>query len=146
MYLLDTDTFSLALHGEPRLIARLEQTPPETVWLSVVAAEEVLHGALAEVNKERKRPAGDRICLAYDFVVTALTQIGRCRLLPYDPAAHRLYQSWPASVKRVGPQDCRIAACAIVHGLIVVTRNRRDYAQIPGARFEDWTVPETPSQ
>jgi hypothetical protein len=45
----------------------------------------------------------------------------------------------PASVKRIGPQDCRIAAQALAHGLIVITRNLRDFNAI-GAPCEDWST------
>lgn len=43
-----------------------------------------------------------------------------------------------AAGERVGSSDCRIAASAITSGLIIVTRNTRDYARIPGAALVDW--------
>ena len=42
-------------------------------------------------------------------------------------------------VRRIGSQDCRIAASAIAAGWIVVTANQKDFSRIPGVQFEDWS-------
>ncbi len=63
------------------------------------------------------------------------------QILPYTDEAEQLYQSWPAKQKRVGPNDCRIAASAIVAGLTVVTCNQKDFSTVPGLVWEDWSKP-----
>ncbi len=64
------------------------------------------------------------------------------RLLPilaYSAQADVIFHSFPASVIRIGAQDCRIAAQALAHDLIVVTRNLRDFEAI-GAPCADWSA------
>jgi tRNA(fMet)-specific endonuclease VapC len=41
----------------------------------------------------------------------------------------------------ISPSDLMIAATALVHNLILVTHNTRDFHTIPGLRLEDWLQP-----
>ena len=134
-YLLDADTASLALRENKRVQGRMRRSPD--VWLSAIAAEEMLTGVLALLNANRDKPG---TLFNYGLLINLLSFLGGMRIYPYDEKAVLLYQSFPASVKRIGPQDCRIAASAIAAGWIVVTANTRHFSQIPGVQFEDWSL------
>lgn len=38
----------------------------------------------------------------------------------------------------IGPYDLLIAAQALEHGMMVVTRNVREFARMPGLKIDDW--------
>ena len=40
----------------------------------------------------------------------------------------------------IGPYDMQIAAIAVVHGLIVVTHNTREFGRIPWLKLDNWEV------
>jgi tRNA(fMet)-specific endonuclease VapC len=139
MYLFDNNTLKLYLAGEPNTVRRVGEYPKQ-IFLSSVAAEELLVGRMDGTN--RARSSRTSLCLpqAHQNFVRSLED--DLRLLPlfvYSDEAEQIFQALPASVKRIGPQDCRIAAQAIAHGMIVVTRNLRDFTAI-GAPCDDWSV------
>jgi len=106
-------------------------------------AEEQIRGRLAVVAKLHGA-SPDRVAQSYADFLATLAELRKFQVLPYSAAAEAVYQSWPAKVKKIGTRDCRIAASAITNGLIVVTRNRQDFEQIPGVKIEDWSVSATP--
>jgi tRNA(fMet)-specific endonuclease VapC len=138
VYLLDTDIASEFLRGHPTVTARLRAAPAVQVWLSSIAVEEILRGALDVINQERQRR---RFGLesVYRELDRLVKELAKFNVLPYDDAAETLFQSWPASIKRIGRQDCRIAASAVAHNLTVVTRNEHDFRRIPGVQLVNWT-------
>ena len=53
MYLLDTDTISNYLdkrRGNEKLRQKIEQMPPETIWISIITVEEIIRGILNLLN------------------------------------------------------------------------------------------------
>lgn len=59
-------------------------------------------------------------------------------VLPFDRSAAQTYGAIP---HRRGRHDRLIAAHALSLGLTLVTNNERDFADVPGLRVENWTLP-----
>ena len=61
-------------------------------------------------------------------------------VLPYDPEAQVQFAHLRRQRVRIGPQDLRIAAIALRWRATVVTRNSRDFGQVPGLNMVDWSI------
>jgi len=139
VFLLDSDTLNLAFRGQAQVSAPILRTPYEDIHLSAISAEEMLQGALAEINNGRTVA---RIgCTTPSAGLTRLIyNLGRFRILPYTDEAERRYRDMIAAVKRIGKGDARIAAHALETGLIVVACSTTHFQVVPGLRLEDWSA------
>ena len=137
-YILDTDAVSIFLRGHAQIVERVGLVRPEDVWITAVTVEEMLSGRLAAINNARAR-AQVGTARSYTLLVDLVHALARFNIVVPTEEAERLYLSWPAQVRRVGKQDCRIAACAILSTFTLVTCNYKDYSRIPGVVFEDWS-------
>ncbi len=111
-WILDTDHVSLALKGHPLITARIRQQDKERVQL-------------------------------YGQFLQVLTFLQGIRILGFDEEAERQYQQLllnPSLRKNRLRQDMKIAAIALSLNATLVTRNYRDFSQVPGLLIEDWSL------
>jgi tRNA(fMet)-specific endonuclease VapC len=134
-YLLDTDHLTLYQHGHPPFHRRLKLQPAGAVGISVVTVEEALRGRLAALARARDGPM--RIH-RYGLLVEALQDFAQFTVVPYEQPAENEFQQLHSI--RIGTRDRKIASIALAKQLTVVTRNRRDFARVPGLALEDWSV------
>lgn len=135
---LDTDHLSLLQRAHPQVAARLRQLPLNQRTTTIVNAEEQLRGRFAQLATARSK--GDWV-LAYRYFQQTLGELMPLRLLPFDEAAATIFLNLKATVKQVGTQDLKIAAIVLSVNGVLVTRNSRDFARVPGLVIEDWTRP-----
>ena len=75
----------------------------------------------------------------YELLQRVIADYTTFAVLQFDAAAATEFLHLKRSRVRVGAMDLRIAATALTRGLIVVTRNARDFGRVPDLRTEDWT-------
>lgn len=139
MLVLDTDVLSHIQNGGP-LATRIRDriaASGDTAFVTVVTLEEQLRGRLADCA--RANDPARYVAAARRLRLTHLDYQGR-NLLDFDDAAAAVFRNLKAARVRIGTMDLRIAAIALAHDATLVTMNVRDYEQVPGLRFEDWSV------
>jgi len=130
-YLLDTNLLRSALTPDSELAIWIATHAGE-IALGLVSVREVLRGALASIAEAESPQFAGKTSLStrYALLARILEGLASFPLHPYSEEADALYHSWPKSLHRVGPNDCRIAASAITGGLIVLTKNTSDFKRI----------------
>ena len=87
----------------------------------------------------RARTSADLV-RGYAMLARLLTDYSAIAVLPFDGAAAAVYDGLLAQRLRIGTMDLRIASIALSRSLTLLTRNLRDFQQVPGLVVEDWTV------
>ena len=134
-HLLDTDHLTLLARQDGAEWARIEACGQESVAASVVSFHEQVLGCHDKLNRARNSA---QLVRWYALMAEMIEMYTAMALFPLDDAAAKALDSIPGSV-RIGAMDLRIAAIALSRNLTVVTRNTRDFAQVPNLRVEDWT-------
>lgn len=148
MYLLDTNVLSelrkvRSRRADPRVAAWAEGVPMAELFLSVISLQEIEIG----VRLVERRDAAQGTVLRRWYEETVLPSFlpkagssgNADRLLAVDTAVAR--RSAALNVPDPRPvRDGLIAATALVHGLVVVTRNEADFAPTGVRILNPWTV------
>ena len=132
-YLLDTCVISDFVKGELGTQARLKQTPPTDIAVSVITVMELRYGLLINPQRAQKiEPA----------IVSFLTSV---TILAFDNAEAEQVAEIRAILKTqgqpIGAYDVLIAATALQQNLLMVTANQREFDRVPGLQTENWRSP-----
>src|SRR5262245_61229429 len=141
LFLLDTDLLTLLRHrSQPeydRIQAQRQNHPNDTIGTTVVSFQEQTQGWLSFISQAR---VAGRIVYGYQELLGVLNQFAALQVVVFDQAAQDQFDDLRRQGVRIGTMDLRIASIALVHGATVLTRNLRDFRQVPGLAVEDWTV------
>jgi tRNA(fMet)-specific endonuclease VapC len=138
LYVLDTDHVTLFQRAHPLVVQHIAAVETEALAVTVVTAEEQLRGWLGAIRRASSAP---RLVWAYAGLHAAMDYFSGVCVLDFDQTAHTCYEELRRQKIRVGTQDLRIAAIVLSVDGILVTRNQRDFAQVPGLMLQDWTIP-----
>ena len=130
MYMFDTDILSNLMRKSPshELQARIGAVPVEEQFTSSITLGELVYGA----HKRRS----ERLLKEAERVMAHL------QILPFDADAATRYGEIRAELEAdgtpIGEADTRIAAIALVRGLIVVTGNIKHFGRVRNLCVQEW--------
>jgi tRNA(fMet)-specific endonuclease VapC len=136
LYVLDTDTLQLYQEGNPNVVRRVHAAAPGQRAVSVVTVEEQLSGWYTQL-RQAKNP--EKLAWAYRCLAVTVRFLSRVEIVDFDEAAIHRCEELKKRKLKVPKMDLRIAASVLERGAILVTRNLRDFRQVPGLQVEDWS-------
>jgi predicted nucleic acid-binding protein len=133
-YLLDTNVISETVRAapDPRVMRWLDTLEPEQLYVSVLSLGEIRKGALAVADKRRR----DKLLA---WLHNKLPEWFENRVLPVDAGVSERWADLMAKAGTPLPAiDSLLAATAAHAGLVVATRNVRDFERLDVKVFNPW--------
>jgi tRNA(fMet)-specific endonuclease VapC len=112
----------------------------ENLAVTIVTVEEVIRGRFNVIRQASEPSQADKLVLAYTRLWDTLDVFKNLNILKFDQNASTIYTEFFRQRIRIGTQDLRIAAIVLANNAILVTRNNRDFSQVPDLVQEDWTI------
>jgi tRNA(fMet)-specific endonuclease VapC len=136
MILIDTDTLTLLFQGHPRVQSRMRSSEDD-VATTIITWIEVLQGRFDAVLKAADP---DQLERAHQRLHESIRQLATVTIVPIDPAAAQQFAKLLRNKKlrKLGRGDLLIASIALAQKATLVTRNVRDFEQVPGLTSENW--------
>ena len=140
-FLLDTNVVSETVRPRPRqsVLDWIEARNPSELFLAAQTIGELVRGA-RKAREQERRERFER------WIEQDLARQFDGRVLPFDVLTAavwgRLMGDGDRAGRRPAAADAQIAAVAIQHGLVLVTRNVRDFAQFDVELLNPWHAGE----
>lgn len=140
-YLLDTDHLSILQRqaGEDysKLLTRMTPYPLSDFAVSTVTFHEQMLGSHVYISRARNL---NDVVKGYEIMARLVSDFKVLPLVSFDAGAATTFNQLQSQRIQLAKMDARIAAIALFHELILLTRNRRDFGKVSGLLLEDWTV------
>ncbi|MGR7993520.1 PIN domain-containing protein [Xanthobacter sp. ZOL 2024] len=133
MYLVDTNVISEARRGSAQALAWLRAVDPGSVHLSTLTVGEIMRG-IALKQKSDPKAAG--------HLAEWLRRLRHDHADRILPVTDQISVEWGriAAIRPRGDIDGLIAATAIVHDLILITRNVKDFEDTGASVINPWDL------
>jgi tRNA(fMet)-specific endonuclease VapC len=140
MIILDTDCLSLLDREKylesSKLRQKLEPFSPDELFTTIITFEEQMRGWLSYIAKSKTL---EQQIFAYQMLHSFLESYRNTAVLDFDENAAKVFQDLKSQKIRIGVMDLKIASIAISRKAILVSRNLRDFEEVPNLVVNDWT-------
>lgn len=136
-YLLDTCVLSELVKPtpEPKVVAWVNAQAEDSLFASAITPAELLKGIAKLQDSQRKT--------ALTQWVNQIQEEMADRILPFESSTADYWANLCAAAEKAGTPlsafDSLIAGTAVEHGLVIVTRNSRDFESAPVMIINPWT-------
>lgn len=137
MYLLDTDTLVHMHSGNENVTRHVRADDDQLLATTVISRVELLRGRFDFLVKAND---GEQLLRAQRLLDETDQRLSELLILQIDHVAAATFDRLRShrSLRKIGRNDLLIACMAIAHRATLVTRNLRDFRQVPGLNVVNW--------
>jgi tRNA(fMet)-specific endonuclease VapC len=137
LLIFDTDHISLWQRQHQPILDKIDAIGLDKIATTVITVEEQFRGRLDMIR--RANSESSRISAYHWMRETSLFYGQLSQIISWSSEAEQYHLALKQKRIRIGAQDLRIASIALANDATVITRNRRDFSQVPGLTIEDWS-------
>jgi len=137
LWILDTDHTSLFFAGNPSVIPRISEHS-DNIAITIITVQEIFNGWNGRLNDPRQ---ANNLNILYTKLWETTEFFKIMTILNFDRDAENCYNELRRNrnlARKRLEKDLRIASIALVQNAIVVTRNYKDFSQVPNLQIENW--------
>jgi tRNA(fMet)-specific endonuclease VapC len=137
MFFLDTDIATLVFHQHERVLARMSKVDPDKIALPLATRMEMLRGRIEAIAKAA---TAEELLRAVTGLARTETFLAQFHIVLIDESAANIFDQLRANKKlnKMDRGDLLQAAIALANNATLVTRNTKDYANVPKLKLENW--------
>jgi tRNA(fMet)-specific endonuclease VapC len=138
MTILDTDILTLYAMGNEKVGRKVnDASGPEQLAVTIISRMEILRGRFDGIVKAADE---SQLRVAMQRFLEAQDMLNSFSTLPVNDEAIQHFTSLKKhkKAKKMRRADMLIACIALAHGELLVTRNIKDYKDVPDLRLENW--------
>lgn len=137
MILLDTDIVTLVEYGKSEALRlKIVSVESQDLAVTVVTWMERMQGRFESILKAADE---GQLCTAIERHQRTKALLGDFRVVEADAETARHFERLRTNKSiKMRRGDMLIACIALAHGALVVTRNLKDYKDVPGLKVQNW--------
>jgi tRNA(fMet)-specific endonuclease VapC len=140
MIILDTDCLTMLERqtGTDYLVlqSKLDEFPIEEITTTIITFEEQMRGWTAYIARMRSI---DEQVFAYETLKQHFDYFKQLTIIDFDENAAAVYKDLKLQKVRIGAMDLKIASIALSRNAILVSRNLKDFENVPNLVVKDWS-------
>ncbi len=138
LWILDTDHTSLFLAGNKSIIAQVAEHS-DNIAITIITVQELFNGWNGKLNDPRQV---NNLSNLYTKLWKTTEFFKIITILNFDRDAENCYNDLRRNnrdlAKKRLEKDLRIASIALMQNATVITRNYKDFSQVPNLQIENW--------
>jgi tRNA(fMet)-specific endonuclease VapC len=137
MYLLDTNILTALHTGNYKVINAIKQLEDPNIAITIITKVELIQGRISFLLKATN---GQDLLRAQNLLSQTESLLSELEIVSFDQSAAQQFELLLTnkSLRKYGRADLLIASIALANRATLVTRNTKDFQNIPNLKLANW--------